>query len=137
MVTRRGKMVTSLKQFLLIMLLYSLSCDLTRSRGKLKPLYLHYHSAYGTKLDRMETNLEQLLTIIFIYLLVTWSCKITWQAKDIIYSLPLWLLPPNLTGWWLTFSGFYPECYSTFLSWDLVISRAKTKNILPPPSQCL
>lgn len=38
----------SLKQFLPIMLLYPLSCDLNRSRVKLKPLYLPYYSAYGS-----------------------------------------------------------------------------------------
>ena len=32
----------------------------------------------------------------------TWSCKITWQTKTIISSLPQCLWLPNLARWWLT-----------------------------------
>ena len=39
------------------------------------------------KLGRMVANLKQLLTML-LYLLFTWSCKITWQTK--IDKLILW-----------------------------------------------
>ena len=37
----------------------------------------------ATRLARMVTNIERLLPIILLYPLVTWSCKITWQTKNI------------------------------------------------------
>ena len=43
----------------------------SRSRDKIKALYLHYHSAYGHETARMVTNLERLLPIMLFYLLVT------------------------------------------------------------------
>ena len=43
----------------------------SRSRDKIKALYLHYHSAYGHETAMMVTNLERLLPIMLLYLLVT------------------------------------------------------------------
>ena len=47
----------------------------------------------STKLDRMVTYLEWLLHIKSHGFLITWSCKITWQPKIVIYTLTqcLWL----------------------------------------------
>ena len=55
----------------------------SRSRDKIKALYLHYHSAYGHETAMMVTNLERLLPIMLLYLLVTWSCEITGRTKNI------------------------------------------------------
>ena len=48
----------------------------------------HYISSttvpMATKLDRMVTYFERLLTIKSFYVLITWSCKVTWQ-KNILY----------------------------------------------------
>ena len=63
----------------------------------------------ATKLGRMVTNLEQLLAILLLYPLVTWSCKITWQTKN-ISPLKQCLRPPNLARCWRTFRGSYPSC---------------------------
>ena len=114
------------------------SHDIARSSDTLKPLYLHYHNAYGhrpcrmvtyfewlltikwhntvhvvlqshmtnknhyisstsmpmaTKLGRMVAYFERILTIRSFYVLIMWSCKVTWQTKIIIYPQPecLWL----------------------------------------------
>ena len=74
----------------------------------LKPLYLYYHNAYGTILDKLVTCQEGLPPTILLHSLVTWSCEITWETKAIIPSLPKHLWPQNYAGWWLTLSAFYP-----------------------------
>ena len=61
----------------------------------------------ATKLGRMVTYLECLPPIKVLIPLVTWSCKISWQTKTIIYPLPQCLWPPNLPVWWLTLRGSY------------------------------
>ena len=38
----------------------------------------------ASKLDRMVTNLERLIPKILLYLLLTWSCEIMWQIKNIV-----------------------------------------------------
>ena len=115
------------------------SRDPERSRYKLKPLYLHYHIAYGhrswwdgslswmvpnhkvtqhsvyvvlqshttnknhfissirvpmaTRIGRMVTYFERLLTIKPFFALIKWSCKVKWQTKIIIHLQPefFWL----------------------------------------------
>ena len=47
--------------------------------------------------------------------LIMWSCKITWQTKIIISSLPQCLWPPNLASWWLAMRGFY---YHPLVTWS-------------------
>lgn len=37
----------------------------------------------ATKLGRMVTNIQGLLPKVLPFLLVTWSCEITWQTKNI------------------------------------------------------
>ena len=49
-----------------------------------------------TKLDRMVTYFERFLLIKSHDLIITWSCKITWQTKIIIFPLPRCLWLPNL-----------------------------------------
>ena len=107
-------------------------CGLPRSREKLKPLYLQYHSAYGhqtwqdstlrgshpwsyltTTLGQMETYLEPLLP------LVKSSWKTSWQFKTIISSLPQCPWPPNLLGWWLTLMGSYHIVTWPLIGWVL------------------
>ena len=52
----------------------------------------HYISStkvpMATKLDRMVTYFERLLTIKSFYALITWSCKVTWQ-KIFITRVPM------------------------------------------------
>ena len=74
--------------------------------------YLNYYIfnatvPMATKLDRMSKHLEGLLTIKSFISLITWSCKVTWQIKTIIYPLPECLWLPNVTEWWLTLMGSY------------------------------
>ena len=66
---------------------------------KLKPLYLHYTIPMTTKLARMMTNLDGLLTIMYLDPLVTWSCKVMRKAKNIISPLPEYLSPPHVAVW--------------------------------------
>ena len=81
----------------------------------------------ASKPDRMVTNLERLIPIILLYLLLTWSCEIMWQIKN-ISPLPQCLCPPNLTRWWLTLKGFFPYCYSTLWSCGPAKLRDKVKS---------
>ena len=67
-----------------------------RSRGKLKPLYLHYQRVYGHQ-TWQDGNLPWHLWIHDP--LTTWSCEIMWQTKIIIFPLPKFLWPPNLAKW--------------------------------------
>ena len=46
--------------------------------------------------------------------LITWSCKITWQTKIVIFLLPQRLWLPNLVGRWLTLRGVYLQSHMTF-----------------------
>ena len=59
-----------------------------------------------TKLGRMVTYLEGLLTIKSFSALITWSCKVMWQTKTIISPLPKCLGPPNLAGY-VTLIGYH------------------------------
>ena len=77
----------------------------------------------ASNLGRTVTNLEGLLPIMILYLLVTWFCEIKGQTKN-IYPYSLW--PPNLAGWWLILSSFYP-CYSTLWSRGPARLRDKLK----------
>ena len=47
----------------------------------------------ASKIGRIVTYFERLLTIQSFYALITWSCKVTWQTKIIIY--------PQLECLWL------------------------------------
>ena len=80
-----------------------------------------------TKLGRMVTYFEGLLTIRSLIPLITWCCKVTWQTKTIISPIPQCLWPPNLLGWWLTLSCSDPQSYSTLWSHDSAKSRDKQK----------
>ena len=59
----------------------------------------------ATKHGRMVYYFEQLPHTKLLYLLVTWSCKTTWEIKAIISPLPQF---PNLAGCWLTSRSSYP-----------------------------
>ena len=61
----------------------------------------------ATNLGKLVTYPEGLLPIILLHPLFTWSCEITLQTKSIIFTLPQYLWPQNLAGWWLTLSAFY------------------------------
>ena len=67
-------------------------CGLFRSRDKLKT-YLHYHNAYDHKTWQDHDSHWVFLPIKSHVHISTWSCKITWKTKIIIYSLSqcLWL----------------------------------------------
>ena len=85
----------------------------------------------ATKRDRMVTHLERLLTIKSFYTLITWSCKVTWQTKIIIYPQPecLWLQTwqnDKLLGWVPTYS------HINFWSRGLAKIRWQTKTIISP-----
>ena len=74
----------------------------------------------ATKLSRMVTYFERVLTIKPFYALITWSCKVTWQAKTIISLLQECLQQPNLAEWWLPLMGSYLDCNMALWSRGLV-----------------
>ena len=76
----------------------------------------------ATNFYSIVTNFEQLLAMFLhplVYPLVTWSCKIIWQIKNIFSLLPQCLWPPQClwltlhqTGQgWLTMRGFCPQSH--------------------------
>ena len=73
------------------------SPGLVRSREKM--LYLHYRNVMATKLGRMKTYLDGLLSPKSYESLITWSCEMAWQTKATISPLSECLWPPNLTRW--------------------------------------
>ena len=83
--------------------------------------------AMATKLGRIETYLEGLLTMKLYNALMMWSCKVTWQTNTIISLLPDCLRPPNLAGWQLTLTGSYPQSQMILSLRGLTRSRDKLK----------
>ena len=80
---------------------------MSRSRDKLKQLYLYYQSVYGQQ-TWQDGNLPcGLLPIKWHDPLITWSWEITWQTK-IIFPLPECLWLPKLRGWYFTLMGSRP-----------------------------
>ena len=77
-----------------------------------------------TKLGRMVTYLELLLTIKLFNGLITWSCKVTWHTKTIISPLLECLWSPKLAEWWLTLRG---KSHMILWSRGLLRSRDKLK----------
>ena len=65
---------------------------MSRSRGKLKTLYLYYQSVMATKV----TYLDGPVPIKSHDSLITWSSEITWQSKTTISSLSECVWSPNL-----------------------------------------
>ena len=106
--TKIDGLVTNLKWLVPIIYSTPWSHGLGISLDKQKELYLCYHKALATKLGRRVNNFEQLLPIMFLYPLVTWSCDITWYTKGIISPLTQCLWPPNLALWLLTLRDFFP-----------------------------
>ena len=132
------------------------SGDLARSHDKIK---LPYHLPFGS----MVTYLDGLAPIKFHHSLITWSCKVTWQAK-VIYiftaAVPMaikhgkmvtyidGLLPIKLHGPSFTwFSGItwqrkiiiflLPQCLwpPVLTSWSGDLPwRASTNDLTPPLS---
>ena len=119
---------------------------LAKSRDKQKSLYFFCHSAFGHQIGRMVTYFERLLTINSFSILITCSCKITWQKKIIIDPQPecLWLQTwqnDNLPWWVPTYkdtSPFYHvvlqdqtcliiKLYKTLTTWSCKVAW---KNIL-------
>ena len=83
----------------------------------------------ATKLGKMVTCFDKLLPIKSYDPLIPWSCEITWHTKTITSPLPQCLWPPNLTSWWLTLRGSYPQRYSTIWSRGLTRSLDKLKQL--------
>ena len=75
----------------------------------------------ATKLGRVVTYIDRLLLIKSHCSWLTLSCKITWQIKNIISSLPLCLLPPIPTECWLTI-------HNVTWSFKLVVTWGHAKN---------
>ena len=65
----------------------------------------------ATNLNRVVTYHERLPPLGSYEPLITRSCEIMWQTKIIITPLVEWLRQPNLTGWYLTLMGCYPESH--------------------------
>ena len=73
--------------------------------------------------------------------MIIWSCKITWQIKTIISSLPQCLWLPYLAGWWITLSGFYRFSHArsrhklkTYLYYHIIslLPRGREDHVLHP-----
>ena len=62
--------------------------------------YIHTTTEYRvTKFFKIVIYLEQLLCIKLLDPLITWFCKITWQTKTIVSTLPQCPWSPNLLEW--------------------------------------
>ena len=55
--------------------------------------------ATATKVSGVVTYYEGLPPIKAHGPLITWSCEITWQTKNIMIPLPEWPWTPNFAGW--------------------------------------
>ena len=76
----------------------------------------------ATKLGKMTTYLEWLLPINSHDRIITWSCKIPWQSKIIIYLLTLCLWLSVLVGWQYTMRSFLPWSHQILSSCGLARS---------------
>ena len=81
----------------------------------------------ATKLGTMVIRLEGLL-LKLLDPLITWSCDITWQTRN-VSPLPQWLWPQNLARWWFTMRVFYPLSHMTILSRRLARWGDKLKSL--------
>ena len=81
----------------------------------------------ATKVGKMVTNLERLIPTMLLYTLVTWSCEITWQTKNIsTIAVPL---ATKLGSKVTNLVGLLPIMLSILWSHGLAKSRDKLKNI--------
>ena len=89
-----------------------------------------------TKLGRMVTYLEALLTIKSHYALITWSCKVTWQTK-IIFSTTRLPMTTKLGSMVTYFDRFLLIISHGFLiTWSCEITW-QTKAVISALLQCL
>ena len=115
---RLGLSSSHLQSYLVLRLRF-----VARSRDKLKPLYLLYYSAYNhqTWQDDDLRYLDPLITL---------SCLVTWQIKNIIYLLLQYLWPPNLVRCWHiikssnSWSYLIPQSRGFMRSLDISIARS-------------
>ena len=96
----------------------------------------------ATKLGRMMTYFERLLTIKSFYALITWSCKVTWQKN------PLYLYCKSAYGketwqnddfaWWApNYNVTWPFDHVAF--WDTMFTyrtRFNTQTLKSWPTSC-
>ena len=68
--------------------------------------------------------------------LVTWSCKITWQTKTNISSLPQCIWALHLQGWRLTFRGSYHLVTWALIRWSY-LDHVTVRKIVSPLSRDL
>ena len=94
MATKHANVVTLSEGLPPINLQNPLNIAHVRSRDKSKLLYLHYHSAYVHKTDRVVTYSGELQPIYLHDPSMRWSCKVQWSIRYIIYLLEgdLWIL---------------------------------------------
>ena len=102
------------------------------------PQWLKHISAaamfMATKLVMVVTCLEMIPHLKSHELLITWSCKITWQTKINISSLPQCLWSPILSGLWFTLRRSYLYSHMTLKSRGVARSYDKIKR--SPLPQC-
>ena len=94
------------------------SRGLVGSHDKLKPLYLHYHNAYGdqTLEDGDLPWKASIYKVAWTFSLVVLQDHVI--TKTIISPLSKCLWTPNLAGWWLTLRGSYPQ--SSMITWQTI-----------------
>ena len=105
------------------------SHGLEKSRDKLKSLYHHHHSVYGSLgtwsseimwqfknitttmliLCKVVTYCDGLTPLISHDLSIKWSCEFPWQIKYFMSLLALDQWPPNMARLWLTLRSFHPS----------------------------
>ena len=83
----------------------------------------------ATKLDKMVTYFDGLLRIKLHDSLITWSCKITWQTKIILSSLPKCIWLPHLARPSLTLMGSCPWSCMILRLGGFVRSRDSIKSL--------
>ena len=80
----------------------------------------------ATKLGRVGMYKEELPSMNSIKLLITWSCKVTWNIRFVISLLQKGLWSPNLARWWRLSRSFRPESYTTLWTRAHVLHKLKT-----------
>ena len=88
------------------------------SRDNLKLLYLHNRNIYGHKTWEHGAFLACLTYIKSNYHRITWSFKITWPAKIIIYLLTKCLWLPILAGWDAKWGVPFHKTSNTLITWS-------------------
>ena len=91
-----------------------------------------------TKLGRTVTYLNGLLPIKSLDPLITWSCKVTWQAQDNYISPTIMPIATKLDRMMTYLRRLPPiKLFNPLVTWSFYKITWQAKTIISPLSQCL